>query len=120
MIYGSRMVEKDMAETLDRLKLMMAAGNFEITDEAADSLSFKHGSMFASGASHFPKRGIVRLALAGGSTEVSYEVEPVGIMKYHMMLFGTLMFWMVFPAIIARKVLVDYPMRLMDNLLAGL
>ena len=120
MITGSKMVAKSPAEALDRLKLAMSGGNFEITALTDSSISFKHGTYLTRSAPLLPKKGTIRLAGRGDGTEISYEIKATGLPKYWLMLIGTLFFWAVFPPILAYRALAHHPRQLMENLLQGI
>ena len=44
MITGRKLVDRSPADTLDRLKLAMSGGNFEIIENVDGLISFKHGT----------------------------------------------------------------------------
>jgi hypothetical protein len=120
MITGNKIVNKRPREALDRLKLAMLGGNFEITHSTEDSISFRHGTYLTQSASLFPKKGRIMVVSRGDGTELTYEIEPVGLPKYWLMVFGVLFCWLIFPPIMAYRALVYHPKRLMENLLQGI
>jgi hypothetical protein len=120
MITGGRTVARSPAEVLDRLKLAMSGGNFEVTAATDKSISFKHGTYLTQSAPLFPKSGVIRLAAKGDGTEVTYEVQSTGFPKYWLLLFGVLFCWAILPPILAYRALVYHPRRLMENLLQGI
>ena len=120
MITGSKMVAKSPGEALDRLKLAMSGGNFEIIALTDSSISFKHGTCLTQSAPLFPKEGAIRLTSMGDRTEISYEIEPTGFPKYWLTLIGILFCWAIFPPILAYRALVHHPKQLMENLLQGI
>ncbi len=120
MITGTKRVAKSPAETLDRLKLAMSGGNFEIIALTERSISFKHGTYLTQSAPLIPKTGVIRLGGGGDGTMVSYEIEPTAFPKFWLMLFAILFCWAVFPPILVHRALVHHPRRLMENLLQGI
>ena len=120
MITGSKMVAKSLGETLDRLRLAMSGGNFQITGTTDSSISFKHGTYLTQSAPLFPTRGMIRLLGGGDGTEISYEIESAGFPKYWLMLISILFCWAIFPPILAYRTLMHHPRQLMENLLQGI
>jgi hypothetical protein len=114
------MVSKSPAEALDRLKLAMSGGNFEIIRVTDDTISFKHGTFLTQSAPQFPKHGTIRVAPADGGSEITYDVEPALFVRCWLIFFAVVFFWLIFPPIIAYRTLVYHPRRLMENLLSGL
>ena len=120
MITGSKIVAKRPEEALDRLKLAMSGGNFEITTATESSICFRHGTYLTQSAPLFPTKGTIRLVRRQDGTEISYEIEPTGFPKYWLTFFGILFCWAIFPPIVAYRTLVYHPKRLMENLLQGI
>ena len=120
MITGSRFVTKSPVEVMDRLKLAMAAGNFEMVEVTEDSITFRHGTWLTQSAPQFPKAGKILLDDKGEGTDILYAVEPVGFPKYWLILCGIVFFWLIFPPILAHRTLVHHPRRVMENLLQGI
>jgi len=120
MITGRKMVDRNPADTLDRLKLAMSGGNFEITENADGSISFKHGTYMTQSAPLLPKKGTIRVEGKGERTEVSYEIDVTGFPRYWMIFIGVLFCWAIFPPILVYRALVHHPRRLMENLLQGI
>ena len=120
MITGSKIVARSPSEVLDRLKLAMSGGNFEITSQTDRSISFKHGTYLTQSAPMLPKKGTIRLAARGDGTELSYEITPTGFPKYWLLFIGVVFCWAIFPAILPYRALVHHPKRLMENLLEGI
>lgn len=120
MITGSKLVAKNLEAAMDRLRLAMSGGNFEITAVTDSSISFNHGTYLTESAPLFRKKGIIRLASRGDGTEISYEIEATGFPKYWLMLVGILFCWAIFPPLFAYRALVHHPRQLMENLLQGI
>jgi hypothetical protein len=120
MITGSRIVERTPEEALDRVKLVMSGGNFEILEQTESEISFRHGTCLTQSVHLFPKRGTIMLTACDGGTKLSYEIEPTGFPKYWLTLIAILFFWAFFPPILAYQALVVQPKRLMENLLRGI
>lgn len=117
MLTGSKFVDKSPDEVIDRLKLAMSGGNFEITDVTKNSITFKHGTVLTQDASNFPKKGIIHVNRCEESTYVTFAVEPVGFPTYWLTFIGIILCWLIFPPILAYRTLVYHPRKLMNNLL---
>lgn len=120
MITGSRIIDRPVDEVLDRIRLAMSAGNFEIIRSSPYSIIFRHGTLLTHSAPLLPKRGIIELVEHGGMTEASFSVEPCGFAAFWLPLFGILFCWLIYPPIVAYRALVHHPRRLMENLLEGI
>jgi len=120
MIQGQRIIERPPDEVVDRLRLAMAGGNFDIESITSSRIVFRHGTFMTESAPLLPKRGIIHITPSGEDTLVSYEVEVIGFSKYWMLFFAVLFCWAIFPPILAHRALQYHPRRLMDNLLQGI
>jgi hypothetical protein len=120
MMTGARTIDRSSSEVLDRLKLAMSAGNFEITAITDCSISFRHGTYLTQSAPLLPKRGTIRIASRDHATDVSYEIEPTGFPKYWLIFVAIVFCWVIFPPILVYRALVHHPRQLMENLLQGI
>ena len=120
MITGKRTVKRSPAEVIDRLKMAMAGGNYEITAATDTSLSFKHGTYMTESAPLLPKRGVIRVSPAKSGADVSYEIAVAGFPKVWMIIVATVFFWAIFPPILVHRALTYHPRRLMENLLQAI
>ena len=120
MASGNRTVSRTRDETMDRLKLAMSGGNFEITGQSDDWLSFRHGTYLTQSATLLPKAGTIRLVERGKVTDVSYEIDVSGLVSCWLTLVAVVFCWAIFPPILAYRALVYHPRRLMEDLLQAL
>jgi hypothetical protein len=120
MPQGTRIVQKSPEEVMDRLRMLMSAGNFEITDATGDAIWFRHGTYLTQSAPQYPKQGVVRVSPAQDGTEVSYWIESTAPVKVWLTLFGVVFFWLILPPIVAYRTMEHHPRQLMENLLQGL
>ena len=120
MITGNKMIAKRPADVLDRLRLAMSGGNFEVTALTDHSISFRHGTYLAQSAPLLPTRGVIMLVNSGDGTDVHYEIAPLWFAKFWLLLIATVFCWAVFPPILVHRALVHHPKRLMENLLQGI
>jgi len=116
---GSRVVQQPVETVRDRLRLLMAAGNFEVQRSDENHLLFKHGAYFTESAPMFAKRGEIVLFPSGGTTRIEFRVSLRGWPKYYFILFGTLLCWLILPAFGAYRALIYHPRMLMENLIDG-
>ena len=65
MIQGQRIINRPVAEVIDRLKLAMAGGNFEIVSATGATISFRHGTYLTESAPLLPKRGTLCVEPSG-------------------------------------------------------
>ena len=120
MIKGQRIINRPVAEVIDRVKLAMAGGNFEIVSATDTTITFRHGTYLTESAPSLPKRGTIRVESSGKNATTAYEIEAVGFAKYWLMLIAVLFCWAIFPPVLAYRALIYHPKRLMENLLAGI
>jgi uncharacterized membrane protein len=120
MVRGQRIINRPVAEVIDRLRLAMAGGNFEIAIATDSTLTFRHGTYITQTAQLLPMRGTIRVEPSGQSSAAAYEIEVAGPAKYALMLIAVLCCWAVFPPVVAHRALIHHPKRLMENLLQGI
>ena len=120
MIQGNRIINRPAAEVMDRLKLAMAGGNFEVQSVTGTAITFRHGTYLTESAPLLPKRGTIRVEPSGQTAAVSYEIEASGFAKYWMILIAVLLCWAIFPPVLVYRALIHHPRRLMENLLQGI
>jgi len=108
------------SEVIDRLKIVMAAGNFEIRRSSPEGISFRHGTYLTSSAPLLPKQGQIKVQLDENGSRIDYEIEVYGFVKYWMIFIGVIFFWVIFPPLLVHRALVHHPHQLMRNLLQAL
>jgi len=108
------------SEVIDRLKTVMAAGNFEIRGLSPDGISFRHGTHLTSSAPLLPKQGRIKVQPDENGSKIDYEIEVSGFVKYWMIFIGVIFCWLILPPILVHRALVHHPHQLMRNLLQAL
>jgi len=117
---NARIVPGTSPKIMDKLRLMLAAANCEVTEESPNALRFRHGTFMTESAPLLAKKGRIVLSDRGDSTLVSYDIKVAGFARYWMTFVAIVFFWAIFPPILVHRALVYYPRRFMENLLAGL
>ncbi|MGJ8651012.1 MAG: hypothetical protein ACSHX4_11680 [Opitutaceae bacterium] len=120
MITGSIQSDFTPSEVSDRLKVAMAAGNFEILSQSNERIDFRHGTYLTQSATLLPKHGSILITQNGSGSRVDYEIEISGFAKYWLAFFGIILCWLIIPAILVHRALFHHPDRLMKNLLQAI
>lgn len=114
-------------DLIDRLKIAMAEENFEIRQPSTNEIRFRHwGAYFSSSApsrprkGEFPKRGRILIPPSENGSEIDYEIEVYGIVKYWMIFIGVVFCELIFPPILINRALSHHPRQLMRNLLRAI
>jgi len=114
------------AEVLDRLKTVMAAEHFEILESSSNEIRFRHGAYFSSTApsfpkrGQFPKRGRILIQPNVNGTQIEYEIEVYGMIRYWLFFISITCCWLIFPPILAYRALSYQPHQMMCKLLKTL
>ena len=114
---GSKQSELSPHEVIDRLKLTMASGNFEIVEQGAGKVRFLHGTYLTESAPLLPKVGEINVSATDGGSIINYRIEVRGFAKYWMLFCAVVFCWLVFPTIAIYRALTHHPDQLMKNLL---
>lgn len=120
MITGSTQSDFTPDEVFDRLKVAMAAGNFDIRSQSSQRIDFRHGTYMTQSAPLLPKIGSITITPNGTGSRVDYEIEVSGFARYWMAFFGIVFCWLIIPAILVYRALFHHPDRLMKNLLQAI
>lgn len=120
MASGTRIVKASPFETADKLRMMLAAANCEITHASDSELDFQHGTYLTQTAPLFLKRAKIRLDPSRAGTSLNYDIHVAKPIVIWLSIFSILFCWLIFPPLIAYRALVYHPRRFMENLLAGL
>ena len=120
MITGSKESTFSAPEVIDRLKTLMADGNFEIRGSSPDEISFRHGTFLTSSAPLLPKEGRIKVQPSEKGSQIEYEIKVSGFAKYWMVFIGVVFCWLIFPPILVYRALMHHPHQLIRNLLQAL
>lgn len=112
------------SELNERLKATMTAQNFEVLEPSPNEITFRHwGSRYSTTSpsrpkrGEFPKRGQILIRPSGNGSQIDYEIEVYGIIKYWLILNAVVFCWLIFPPILIFRALSSQPRQLMRNLL---
>ena len=123
MITDSTKSHLSPAEVLDRLKTVMATEHFEILESSSNEIRFRHGAYFSSTApsfpkrGQFPKRGRILIQPSVNGSQVEYEVEVYGMIRYWLFFISIACCWLIFPPVLVYRALSTKPRHLMRKVL---
>ena len=117
---GTRTVKASPAETVDKLRMLLAAENCEIISASDSEIQFRHGTYLTQSAPLLPKRANVRLERSSKGTLLSYDIQVAKPVTVWLSLIAVVFCWLILPPIFVHRALVYHPQRFMENLLAGL
>ncbi len=120
MITGSKLINRPLEEVLDRLKLAMSGGNYEIIEATSNSIKFRHGTYLTQSAPTLPKQGKIVLYETQDGVKATYAIKPTQFTQFWLMLIGIVFCWLIYPPILTYRTLIYHPRRLMENLLQGI
>ncbi len=120
MISGSCPIGSTVEAVQDRLRLILAAANCEIIERGADIIRFRHGNDLSGNFSDLPKECEFRFEKEENGVRVNWSVSVRKPTRVFMIIWAMILFWAIFPPILARRALIHHPRRLVQNILAGL
>ncbi len=114
-------------DLIERLKIAMVDAHFELHQTSSYEIRFRRwGAWFSSLApsrpvkGQFPTRGRILIRPSEEGSEIDYQIQVYGIVKYWLIFIGTVFCWLIFPPILVNRVLSHQPRQLMRNLLGAL
>ncbi len=123
MITDSTQSHLSPAKVLDRLKTVMAAEQFEILESSSSEIRFRHGAYFSSIApsfpkrGQFPKRGRILIQPSVNGSQIEYEIEVYGMIRYWLFFISIACCWLIFPPILAYQALSYQPHQMIRKVL---
>ena len=90
--------------------------DFDIQHTSTFEIFFTHGAVNMRRGQH-PKRGKVLVQQNPDGSQIEYEIEVYGWIKYWIYFISLACFWLIFPPILGYRALYIAPRQLMRNLI---
>ena len=90
--------------------------DFEIQHTTTCEIFFTHGAVNIRRGQH-PKRGKIVVQQNPDGSQIEYEIEVYGWIKYWIYFISLACFWLIFPPILGYRALYITPRQLMRNLI---
>ena len=90
--------------------------DFEIQRTSTCEIFFTHGAVNMRRGQH-PKRGKIFVQKNLEGSQIDYEIEVYGWIKYWIYFISLACFWLIFPPILGYRALYITPHHLMRNLI---
>jgi hypothetical protein len=118
VIVGTVKSKLPASEVVESLKVTMACNcaDFEILSKSSTEITFRHGAINLRRGEH-PKRGRILIRNSHDGSQIDYEIEVYGFIKYWLYFISLSCCWLVFPPILAYRALFHAPRQVMCNLL---
>lgn len=118
MIVGKITSTLPAHEVFKLLKSTMISNvsDFEIQHTTTCEIFFTHGAVNMRRGQH-PKRGKVLVQKNPDGSQIEYEIEVYGWIKYWIYFISLACFWLIFPPILGYRALYITPRQLMRNLI---
>jgi len=118
MIVGKITTTLPAHQVFELLKSTMISNcsDFEILRTSTCEIFFTHGAVNMRRGQH-PKRGKLRVQNNPDGSQIDYEIEVYGWLKYWIYFISLASFWLIFPPILGYRALYTTPRHLMRNLI---